>query len=53
MAGVSVIAKTGAESDALATALFVSKAVPDGAEALLVAEKGARTGTGRFAKAVK
>jgi thiamine biosynthesis lipoprotein ApbE len=53
MASASVIAKTGAESDALATALYVSRKVPEGVEALLVPDKGAFSASGRFSKAVK
>jgi thiamine biosynthesis lipoprotein ApbE len=49
-ASVSVIAKSGAESDALATALFVSKKIPEKVEAILVTDKGEREATGRFEK---
>ncbi len=50
MAGVSVIAPTGTESDALSTTVFVLKRIPEKVEALLVPEKGGRSGTGRFEK---
>ncbi len=50
VAGVSIVAPTGTESDAMSTAVFVGKALPARGAALLVTDKGEVRMTEEFRK---